>query len=76
MRDAALASVRRLVEGDLMLAGRLMGDGDFAPWEEQGTAAVTRIEREWSALERTPDLWEICWFSTTSAGDDVARRLR
>jgi hypothetical protein len=73
VRDATVASVRRLVEGGLMTPGHLVGDGGFAPWEEEGAAAVPRIEREWAALGRPPD---ICWFSNTSAGDDVARRLQ
>ncbi len=38
------------------------------PWPDQSPAMVLdRIDREWSALGRDPNLWEVCWFDLPQA---------
>lgn len=34
-----------------------------APWPEQGEAALSRLRREWEALDgREPSFVDLCWF--------------
>jgi hypothetical protein len=37
--------------------------------------AINRIERAWRNLGHDPNIPDICWFSNTELGDQVARDL-
>ncbi|AKT38324.1 hypothetical protein [Chondromyces crocatus] len=52
--------------------GRTMAD--FVPWGFTVPEALTRIEKEWREQGRDPQLWEICWFENTAAGNERALR--
>jgi hypothetical protein len=76
IREQTLPMIRKLVVGEYMKAGALTEDATgFVPWNEQGEAAVARIDREWRALGRDPNIPDICWFENTPRGDQVAREL-
>ncbi len=75
VREQVLESVRRLLEGGYTQPGRLLDDGAFAPWSSAADDSVRRIDREWQALGRDPNIPDICWFSNTAAGDELARSL-
>lgn len=73
LRDAGLENVNdrravglRLV-CDLLLhhglvPGSLADGGGFDPWLLPPLDAMTRIEREWTAMPGDPRLNDICWF--------------
>jgi hypothetical protein len=76
IREQTLPMIRKLVVGEYMKAGALTEDAPgFVPWNEQGEAAVARIDEEWRALGRDPNIPDICWFENTPRGDQVAREL-
>lgn len=63
-RTMALSLVRQLLERG-MLVGHPTPDGrHFVSWEVPSDAALKRIEREWSALGRDPDIGEVAWFTS------------
>jgi hypothetical protein len=57
-----------------MNAGDVTLDG-FKDWDTAPNEVLERVEREWVALGRAPNLGEICWLSNTEAGDKRARGL-
>jgi hypothetical protein len=60
-----------------LLAARYIRAGDlvdfksdkFVPWNLAVDQIIERIQREWDALKRDPNPWEIVWFDSTAAGD-------
>jgi hypothetical protein len=73
--QTTLAVVNEILTTGLMTVGVLSSDmTSFIPWQSAVPEALARIEREWRALGRDPNLWEICWFANTAAGNERARR--
>ncbi len=77
IRECAMLMVRELVVGGYVRPGRLTEDQPgFSEWDEDAEEAVARIDREWHALGRDPNIPDICWFSNTELGDRAAREFR
>ena len=61
------ATTLQLVWGLLnrgMFVGYPAADGvGFVPWEVSAEGAIRRIEQEWSALGREPNIGEVAWFT-------------
>lgn len=74
IRALAVEVIRRLLQDRLIAVGDVTEDG-FRAWDVSDDDALLRIEREWLALGRLPNLGEVCWLSNTEAGDDFARNL-
>ena len=72
IRRVALEVIAELVRSGLMKAGDVTSEG-FTEWSMTPDDAVQRIVREWNAIDRSPQLGEICWLSNTSEGDRRAR---
>jgi hypothetical protein len=69
-----LSIVEEILRTKLMIVGDLTPDmSRLVPWQLSVPEALARIEREWRALGRAPNLWEICWFTNTAAGNETAR---
>jgi hypothetical protein len=63
-RQRTLDLVRRLLSEPGIVVGHPAPDGrHFVPWNLKPDDAFDRIEREWSALGRNPDIGEIAWFT-------------
>lgn len=67
-RRITLRMVSDLLGAGLLRAGFPKGRLDFEPWTLSADEAVKRIEREWDALGREPDIGEIVWFDITEKG--------
>jgi hypothetical protein len=72
VRRVALEVIDELVRGDFMRAGDVTSDG-FTEWSMTAAEAIRRIVSEWLALNRSPELGELCWLSNTRKGDQRAR---
>jgi hypothetical protein len=60
-----LRLVERLLHERGMQVGHLAPDGrNFVSWGVPPDQAVRRIEQEWSALGREPDIGEVAWFTS------------
>jgi len=76
IRERAMGRVRRLLVGGLMRPGKLEQDRcGFSEWGLSTEDAINRIERAWHELGHDPNIADICWFSNTELGDQVARDL-
>jgi hypothetical protein len=76
IRHLAMRSVRKLVNRGYLRPGRLVQNSPgFEVWELSPSEALDRIDREWRDLGRDPSIPDICWFTTTEAGDRAARAL-
>src|SRR5689334_16333546 len=65
IRALTLRFVRRLLHERGMQVGHPAPDGRrFVPWALSPEQAVSRIEREWAALGRDPDIGEVAWFTS------------
>ena len=64
-RALTLRLVQRLVHERGIQVGHPTPDGrHFVSWGLPPDQAVSRIEREWSALGREPDIGEVAWFTS------------
>jgi hypothetical protein len=64
-RATALGLVRSLLHERGMQVGHPAPDGrHFLPWNLSPDQAVSRIDREWSALGRDPNIGEVAWFTS------------
>jgi hypothetical protein len=70
-----LRLVRGLLQDRGMQVGHPAPDGrHFVAWDLPPDEAVSRIERDWAALGREPDIGEVAWF--TSAEEPPAAPFR
>lgn len=70
-----LRLVRSLLEKQGMLVGHPAPDGQhFVSWDLPPDQALSRIEKEWSALGREPNIGEVAWF--TSAQEPPNKALQ
>jgi hypothetical protein len=64
-RDLTLRLVRSLLDNPGMQVGHPTPDGrHFVVWGVSRDQAVNRIEREWTALGRDPNIGEVAWFTS------------
>jgi hypothetical protein len=64
-RAMTLRLVRRLLQERSMQVGFPAPDGrHFVPWDLSIDQAVSRIDKEWSALGREPNIGEVAWFTS------------
>jgi hypothetical protein len=65
-RAVTLRLVRGLLGERGMQVGQPAPDGRrFIPWGLAPDQALRRIEQEWSALGRDPDIGEVAWFTSS-----------
>ena len=65
IRAMTLRLVRSLLHERGMQVGHPAPDGrHFVAWDLPADQAVSRIEREWSALGREPNIGEVAWFTS------------
>ncbi len=66
-RALTLQLVRRLLDQQGMQVGHPASDGrHFVSWDLSPEQVVRRIEQEWTALGREPNIGEVAWFSRSS----------
>src|SRR5689334_627281 len=66
-RALTLRLARLLLERSGMQVGFPTPDGrGFVPWDLSPDQAVARIDAEWSALGREPNIGDVAWFTTGS----------
>jgi hypothetical protein len=64
-RVTTLRLVRSLLQERGMQVGHPTPDGrHFVPWNLPPDLAVSRIDEEWSALGRDPNIGEVAWFTS------------
>jgi hypothetical protein len=47
----------------------------FHKWNLANEDSLNRMKREWLALGRNPDMWDICWLRNTPAGNAIGEEL-
>ena len=70
--ELTISLVRELLKDPLVVAGDFVG-GKFVRSSESSNELVTRIEAQWKALGRSPDIGEIVWFSLSNSGASARR---
>ena len=64
-RALTLRLVRRLLSERGMQVGYPAPDGrNFVAWDLPPDQAISRIDKEWSALGRDPNIGELAWFTS------------
>jgi hypothetical protein len=67
IRAATIRLVRSLLHERGMQVGHPAPDGrHFLSWGLSPDQALNRIEQEWSALGRDPNIGEVAWFTSPS----------
>jgi len=74
-RRATLAFIGYLLERGFLEAGCPRRDGGFDRWALSPADTLTRIETEWDALGRDPNIGDIVWFELTDIGTNEAEKL-
>jgi hypothetical protein len=65
IQTSTLRLIRSLLSERGMQVGHPAADGrHFVPWDLSPDQAVSRIEKEWSALGREPNIGEVAWFTS------------
>jgi hypothetical protein len=68
-RAVTLQLVRDLLSERKVQAGYPTPDGQrFVAWEGTPAEVLRRIERDWAALGREPDIGEVVWFTAQAGG--------
>jgi len=76
IRDLSLKMIREVVQQGLMEIGDLPQNGQrLELWPMTPQECLDRVEREWDALGRNPNLWEICWLQNTDKGKTMGEEL-
>ena len=66
-QEMTLQLVRRLLQERNVQVGHPAPDGrHFLPWILPPDEALSRIEDEWTALDREPNIGEIAWFTSNN----------
>lgn len=74
-RTMTLRLIRRLLEERGMQAGHPAPDGrHFVAWDLPFDQAMSRIEKEWTALGREPNIGEVAWFTSAREPTNKARQ--
>jgi len=73
MRANVMRRLRPLLLDGLVEPGFPSADGGFDSWSLNAEEAMERIETEWRALGRDPNIWDVCWFRNTPKGNALAR---
>jgi hypothetical protein len=64
-RILSLRLVRSLLQERGIQVGRPAPDGrHFLPWDLTPDQAIHRIEEEWTAIGRDPNIGELAWFTS------------
>ncbi|MCX7522900.1 hypothetical protein OSC27_11505 [Microbacterium sp. STN6] len=77
-RTMSLGIITEFLYRDLAVAGGLEDDGRFYSWQATADDTMARIVREWFEVGldwRTNDFRDTIWFSSTEAGDAIARAV-
>jgi len=65
-RIITLAAIRQALVEERVVAGQFIDHDEdtvlFLPWPQPPDETVARIEREWLALGREPNLGDVVWF--------------
>lgn len=71
IKTKTLSLVRDLLNTQCIVAGNLANEGqDIDPWPEDVEAVVSRIDREWTALGKEPDMKnDLVWFGACKPKD-------
>jgi hypothetical protein len=70
VRLATMPLLRELLEEHDVVAGFPHHTGVcFMPWEESVKLMLDRVDFEWSALGRDPNIGEVVWFTCTELID-------
>jgi hypothetical protein len=73
-RTMTLRLIRSLLEERGIQVGHPAPDGQhFITWDLPPDQALSRIEKEWSALGREPNIGEIAWFTSALEPPNKAR---
>jgi hypothetical protein len=74
-RQITLKIVYDLLKEELIQAIDPYQRDPYEMWSLSPEETIARIEREWDALGREPNIAEIVEFITTEKGDEVAKKL-
>ncbi|MEH3140749.1 MAG: hypothetical protein PGN37_11320 [Mycobacterium kyogaense] len=76
VQDAVLGLIRELVTDGLFEVGDVTAERGFAAWPDSIDDAIAKIEHYYVEASEDVNVWPwCCWFSLTSHGEGVARRL-
>lgn len=67
--EQAIEVIEDLVRAGLIEVGSVAKGQGFLSWGISVEETMTRIRQEIAALGRQPSLGDVCWISTTPAGD-------
>ena len=62
VRLETLRALRPLLTSGALRAVHLLSGGAFEPWVGSVEEQITRMDAEWAALGRAPDLGDVVWF--------------
>ena len=76
IRDLSVRLIGKVLGDGLMRIGEVtVTDRGFAAWEVSIDEAVERVDREWRALDREPDLGDVFWLENTLRGEQLAAEV-
>ena len=78
-RELSLRLIREVLGRGWMRIGdvdvNVPGAEGFTEWDLSIDDALDKVRREWNALGRLPELWELFWLANTEDGDRLAEKL-
>jgi hypothetical protein len=68
IQKTTLEITQKLLEKDLIVAGDLLEDNSFIPWNKNVPEIISEIKSKWDSLDRELIPGDIVWFDITEKG--------
>ncbi len=68
IKITSLSIIKNLLKEKLVIAGDLLPDNTFIPWNMSIDEIIDKIKQEWGNLGRELEMYELVWFEITEKG--------
>jgi len=75
-RRRTLQTLRSLLDKKLLRAGEYLPGRGYVWWDLEPDKVIEKIDSDWRALGRVPNIGDIAWFKATSSGKQLAGLVR
>jgi hypothetical protein len=76
IQETTLKVIEKLLEEGVVIAGDLLDDNSFIPWNKKTPEIISKIKTKWDSLNRELYPHEIVWLEVTKKGEEEFEYLK